>query len=96
MTLEQQEYGGGIAVPILVNHQISSTDSVKISEIDIDLGSAFAADLGFPSSIKPYIQMEEEFEVILNAATAAAEKSGESPSPGKKKKKKNNKKKKKK
>mmetsp|Transcript_2272 Transcript_2272/g.3237 ORF Transcript_2272/g.3237 Transcript_2272/m.3237 type:complete len:829 (-) Transcript_2272:44-2530(-) len=89
MTLEQQLPGGGIAVPKVVNNQISSTGVVPVTELDIDLGSPYAADLGFPASIKPYMDMKEEFEVVLTAAT--------STSPSKKKKKnRNNKKKKKK
>lgn len=90
MTLEQQLPGGGIAVPIIVNNQVSSMDAVPISEVNIDLGSAFAADLGFPSTnIKLYVHVEEENEAILDTS--------QSESPGRKKKKnKNNKKKKKK
>ncbi len=87
MTLEQQLPGGGIAVPKVVNNQIATTEPVPV---DIDLGSSYAADLGFPASIKPYVDMKEEFEVVLTGSATSV-------SPGKKKKKnnKNNKKKKK-
>ena len=88
MTLEQQLPGGGIAVPIVINNQVSSTEVVPVSEIDIDLGSSYAASIGFPSTIKPYVEMQEEFEVVLTEAPPS--------SPGKKKKKNKNKKKKKK
>jgi hypothetical protein len=87
MTLEQQLPGGGIAVPMVVNNQVASIESVQVSELDINLGSSYAAGLGFPPSIKPYVDMKEEFEVVLTAAPSG------SPT---KKKKKNNKKKKKK
>lgn len=88
MTLEQQLPGGGIAVPIVVNNQIASTEVVPVTEIDINLGSAYAADIGFPSSIKPYVEMQEEFEVVLTESLSS--------SPSKKKKKSNKNKKKKK
>ena len=88
MTLEQQLPGGGIAVPKIVNNQIAPTEAVPITEIDIDLGSPYAADIGFPSCIKPYTNVQEEFEVVLTEKPSS--------SPGKKKKKNNKNKKKKK
>lgn len=89
MTLEQILPGGGISIPIIVNNQIAKTEMVTVTEVDINLGSAFAADLGFPISINPYEQIEEEFEVILENAPSG------SPTSKKKKKKSNKKKKKK-
>ncbi len=87
MTLEQILPGGGISIPIIVNNEIAHTEMVTMTEIDINLGSAFAADLGFPSKINTYEQIEEEQEVILENALSG--------SPTKKKKKSNKKKKKK-
>ena len=88
MTLEQQLPGGGIAVPMVVNNQVATAEVVPVTVMDIDLGSTFAFDLGFPPSIKPYVDMKEEFEVVLTAAQPG--------SPKKKKKNNKNKKKKKK
>jgi hypothetical protein len=82
MTLEQQQRGGGIAVPI--NGGDDEITSLQ-SEIDIDLGSPFALELGFPPSIKPYVEPEEESVSSTKTGNASS-------SPNKKKKKKSKKK----
>lgn len=74
------------------NPLIPTLDTMPVTDVDINLGSPFAAGLGFPSSVKPYVHIEEEFEVILNYNNIEPL----SVSPSKKKKKKSNKKKKKK
>jgi len=93
LTSEQQLPGGGIAVPTDVNNQ----ETIHYSVLDLDLGSAFALEIGFPPSIKPYEDIKEEFEVVLTATpNSSPGKKTPNSSPGKKSKKKNNKKKKKK
>ena len=89
MTLEQQQRGGGIAVPISQGEQ---GVIMPQSEIDINLGSAFAAELGFASDIESYLESADDSisEVISSEANGGAS------SPSKKKKKKSKKKKNKK
>jgi hypothetical protein len=82
LTLEQQQPGGGIAVPVNAGDDGVATPQ---SEIDIDLGSAFASELGFPPSVKMYVETEDESVASIPQSS--------SPSPSKKKKKKSKKKK---
>ncbi len=86
MTLEQQQVGGGIAVPKVVEGESATVVTLQ-SDINIDLGSSFATSLGFPPSIQPYIESEES-----TIATQANTASSASPTKKKKKKKKGKKK----
>lgn len=85
-TLEHERKGGGIAVPL------SMGDDIKITaheDINIDLGSSFAADLGFPSSITAYVESVEDSVSVVsgNASTAGSPKKKKKKSKkGKKKK----------
>lgn len=91
MTIEQEIPGGGLAVPTTNNTNNQISEVVAITDVDIDLCSAFATELGFPPSITPYNNNKS----INN--DARVETVTESSSPDKKKKKgKNSKKKKKK
>lgn len=85
LTLEQQQPGGGIAVPL--NGEDDGAITPK-SEINLDLGSMFAAELGFPASVQVYVETEDD-------SVALSQQSSNS-SPNKKKKKKSKGKKKKK
>jgi len=88
MTLEQEQRGGGIAVPINAAEEAVATPQ---SAIDIGLGSAFAVELGFPPSIQPYVETAD-----ASPAVASSQQNGSSPSNKKKNKKSNKKGKKKK
>jgi hypothetical protein len=89
MTLEQQIPGGGIAVPESQTGMILA-NAANFEEVDIDLGSPFALELGFPLDVAPYLEIEEE-EISLSSPSST---STGCHSPSKKKKKKNKKKKK--
>ena len=88
MTLEQQQRGGGIAVPITQGEQGVMTAQ---SDINIDLGSAFAAELGFDADVEIYVESADD-----SISEALSQANGEGSSPSKKKKKKSKKKKNKK
>ena len=62
MTAEQQVPGGGIAVPI---NALEEAPVPPLADIDIDLGSAFAVELGFPPSFKAYIETANVSNVSL-------------------------------
>lgn len=81
MTLEQQQRGGGIPVPAAQGEEGVVTAQ---SDIDIDLGSAFAVELGFASDVEMYVESADD-SVSEDASSHA--------SPNKKKKKKVKKKK---
>jgi len=62
MTMEQEQRGGGIAVPNVMGDTSVAT---SVSDVDIGLGSPLAISLGFPVHIKPY-NMTEKDESITN------------------------------
>ena len=89
MTLEQQQRGGGIPVPAA---QGEEGVVMAQSDIDIDLGSAFAMELGFASDVEMYVESaDDSFSDASSHVNASA-----NGSPNKKKKKKVKKKKSKK
>ena len=89
MTIEQQIPGGGIAVPETETGMILANPD-NFQEVDINLGSPFAVELGFPLDVTPYVDLEGE-EIQLSSPSSI---STGCQSPSKKKKKKNKKKKK--
>lgn len=86
MTSEQQQRGGGIPVPAAQGEEGILTAQ---SDIDIDLGSAFAVELGFASDVEMYVESADD-SVSEDASSHANSANG---SPSKKKKKKTKKKK---
>mmetsp|Transcript_26000 Transcript_26000/g.38117 ORF Transcript_26000/g.38117 Transcript_26000/m.38117 type:complete len:255 (+) Transcript_26000:51-815(+) len=94
ITIEQQIPGGGVAVPNINGEVINpvSSDGRQSPDINIDLGSVFATELGFSASIyKTYVPGEDSEN--KEAATQPIE---DETQQGDAKKKKNKKKKKKK
>ena len=65
-------------------------NAANFEEVDINLGSPFALELGFPLDVTPYVELEEDG---IQPSSPSSTSTG-CQSPTKKKKKKNKKKKK--
>eukprot|EP01083_Nonionella_stella_P193221 713866_1 len=87
MTIEQQKPGGGIAVPNGVLQ--GAATATPQATIDVDLGSAFAAELGFP----PKCQIYDETKDVHNGKEEKNESNFSATTTKKKKKKRKGKKK---
>mmetsp|Transcript_16860 Transcript_16860/g.24749 ORF Transcript_16860/g.24749 Transcript_16860/m.24749 type:complete len:707 (+) Transcript_16860:188-2308(+) len=87
MTIEQQKPGGGIAVPNGVLQ--GAATATPQATIDVDLGSAFAAELGFP----PKCQIYDETKDVNNGKKEKNESNLPAATTKKKKKKRKGKKK---